>query len=47
MRIKDILSEIDLGAITLPEYPRGYVWNRDQVNGLLGSLLWKRPRRAH
>jgi len=47
MQVFNILEQIDLGAVALPEFQRGYVWNRDQVNGLLGSLLWKRPRRAH
>ena len=34
---------IDLGAIALPEFQRGYVWNRDQVRGLMHSLYRKHP----
>ena len=33
MKIGVILNQIDLGAIALPEFQRGYVWNRDQVQG--------------
>jgi len=38
-----ILDQIDLGAMALPELQRGYVWNRDQVRGLMHSLYLKRP----
>lgn len=30
MKIQTILDSIDLGAIALPEFQRGYIWNRDQ-----------------
>ena len=43
MKIATILDQIDLGAIALPEFQRGYVWNRDQVRGLMGSLYKKHP----
>lgn len=43
MKIETILSQIDLGAIALPEFQRGYVWNRDQVRGLMDSLYRKHP----
>jgi hypothetical protein len=33
-----ILEQIDSGTILLPEFQRGYVWNRDQVRGLMRSL---------
>ena len=29
MNIGTILQLIDLGTIALPEFQRGYVWNRD------------------
>ena len=29
MNISTILSQIALGSIALPEFQRGYVWNRD------------------
>ena len=29
MKIHTILSQIDLGSMALPEFQRGYVWNRD------------------
>jgi very-short-patch-repair endonuclease len=38
-----ILDQIDLGAIALPEFQRGYVWNREQVRGLMWSLYKKHP----
>ena len=28
MKIGVILDQIDLGSIALPEFERGYVWNR-------------------
>ena len=33
--IHDLLTQIKHGEILLPEFQRGYVWNRDQVRGLL------------
>ncbi|MGY2896779.1 GmrSD restriction endonuclease domain-containing protein [Deinococcus sp. UYEF24] len=38
MKITDILSQVDLNTIALPEFQRGYVWNREQVKGLMVSL---------
>lgn len=38
MRISTILDHIDSGHVALPEFQRGYVWNRDQVRGLFDSL---------
>ena len=35
MQIAAILDQIDLGSMALPEFQRGYVWNRDQVRGLM------------
>lgn len=43
MKIDTILDQIDLGAMALPEFQRGYVWNRDQVRGLMDSLYRKHP----
>jgi len=43
MQISTILDQIDLGAMALPEFQRGYVWNRDQVRGLMHSLYYKHP----
>lgn len=43
MKINTILDQIDLGAIALPEFQRGYVWNREQVRGLMHSLYRKHP----
>ncbi|MCV7195930.1 GmrSD restriction endonuclease domain-containing protein [Mycobacterium angelicum] len=37
-RLSTLLDEIDSGVILLPEFQRGYVWNRDQVRGLMRSL---------
>lgn len=43
MNVNNILNSIDLGAIALPEFQRGYVWNRDQVRSLMYSLYRKYP----
>ncbi len=43
MKISTILDSIDLGSMALPEFQRGYVWNRDQVRGLMRSLYRKHP----
>lgn len=43
MKIETILNQIDLGSMALPEFQRGYVWNRDQVRGLMYSLYRKHP----
>ena len=43
MKVGTILDQIDLGSIALPEFQRGYVWNRDQVRGLMDSLYHKHP----
>lgn len=38
MDIKTILAQIDIGTFALPEFQRGYVWNRDQVRKMITSL---------
>ena len=38
MDIQTILSQIDIGSYALPEFQRGYVWNREQVRRLMASL---------
>jgi len=38
-----LLSQIDNGTVLLPEFQRGYVWNRDQVRGLMRSLYRDYP----
>ena len=43
MKISTILDQIDLGAMALPEFQRGYVWNRNQVRGLMHSLYRRHP----
>lgn len=43
MRVSTILDHIDSGHMALPEFQRGYVWNRDQVRGLFGSLYRRHP----
>ena len=43
MKISTILDQIDNGAIALPEFQRGYVWNRKQVRDLMDSLYRKHP----
>ena len=41
--IQDLLNQIGRDEILLPEFQRGYVWNRDQVRGLMQSLYRKHP----
>lgn len=43
MKVSTILDFIDNGAWALPEFQRGYVWNRDQVRGLMASLYRRHP----
>ena len=43
MQITQILAQIDYGLMALPEFQRGYVWNRDQVRGLFNSLYRRHP----
>jgi hypothetical protein len=38
MKVSEVLDHIDLGAIALPQFQRGYVWSRAQVRGLMDSL---------
>jgi hypothetical protein len=43
MNISTILDQIDMGSIALPEFQRGYVWNREQVRNLMDSLYRRHP----
>jgi hypothetical protein len=43
MKFSTILDHIDSGHMALPEFQRGYVWNRDQVRGLFDSLYKCHP----
>ncbi len=43
MKVSTILDQIDIGSMALPEFQRGYVWNREQVRGLMHSLYRKHP----
>lgn len=43
MKISTLLDHIDQGSLALPEFQRGYVWNRDQVRGFMRSLYRKHP----
>jgi hypothetical protein len=43
VKVSAILDQIDLGSMALPEFQRGYVWNREQVRGLMQSLYRKYP----
>lgn len=37
-KLSTLLDEVDSGIVMLPEFQRGYVWNRDQVRGLMRSV---------
>lgn len=43
MKISTVLDHIDSGHMALPEFQRGYVWNREQVRGLFASLYRRHP----
>lgn len=43
MQISTILDHIDSGHMALPEFQRGYVWNREQVRRLFSSLYRRHP----
>jgi len=43
VKISTILDHIDGGSMALPEFQRGYVWNREQVRGLMDSMYRKHP----
>ena len=43
MKVSQILDQIDEGAVALPEFQRGYVWNRNQVRALMDSMYHKHP----
>jgi Protein of unknown function DUF262 len=43
VQVQTILDQIDLGSMALPEFQRGYVWNREQVRGLMQSLYRRYP----
>ena len=42
-KLAAVLFQVDSGSILLPEFQRGYVWNRDQVRGLMRSLYLGYP----
>lgn len=43
MKVSVLLDFIDHGQVALPEFQRGYVWNRDQVRSLMQSLYRRYP----
>ena len=43
MKISTILDHIDSGLMALPEFQRGYVWNRGQIRALFDSLYRRHP----
>ena len=43
MKITTVLDQVDLGAMALPEFQRGYVWTRPQVRSLMHSLYRRHP----
>ncbi|WP_160051341.1 DUF262 domain-containing protein [Nocardiopsis sp. FR26] len=42
-KLSMILDQIDAGTVLLPEFQRGYVWNQDQVRGLMRSVYLGHP----
>ncbi|WP_433803390.1 GmrSD restriction endonuclease domain-containing protein [Actinomycetospora sp. CA-084318] len=43
MKLSVVLDQVDNGTMLLPEFQRGYVWNRDQVRGLMKSVYREFP----
>ena len=43
MKVSTLLDQIEYEQIVLPEFQRGYVWNRGQVRGLVRSLYKRYP----
>ena len=43
MNVGNLLAMIDMGSVALPVFQRGYVWNREQVRGLMDSLYKGHP----
>jgi len=43
MKISTVPDHIDIGHMALPEFQRGYVWNRKQVRGFLESPYRRHP----
>ena len=43
MKVSTILDHIESGNMALPEFQRGYVWNRGQVRDLMDSMYRKHP----
>ncbi len=43
MKISTILDQTNEGAFALPVFQKGYVWNREQVRGLIESLYRRHP----
>ena len=43
MNISTLFDHIDSGHMALPEFQRGFVWNRDQVRALMDSLYRRHP----
>ena len=44
-KLAAILDQIDSGSVLLPEFQRSYVWNPDQVRGLMRWLYRGYPGR--
>ncbi len=43
MKLDTIIDHIDMGLFTLPQFQRGYVWNRSQVRNFMLSLYKDYP----
>jgi hypothetical protein len=43
VQVQTILDQVDMGSMALPEFQRGYVWNREQVRRLMNSFYRRYP----
>src|SRR5438270_225066 len=41
--IQELIAQVRTGEIVLPEFQRGYVWNRDQVRKFISALYRRHP----
>lgn len=42
-KLSTLLDQVDSGTVLLPEFQRGYVWNRDDVRALMASMYRDHP----
>ena len=36
--LKNLLAQVEQGALQLPDFQRGWVWDDDRIKGLIASI---------